>query len=259
MLYFNNNGIDKNDYNSTYNITNNDTNNNELYIYRINKIIEQMLNLNPKKRINLNDIYLNLFYQELPDLDKNKIIFNYNIKSPEYQDKFITFRKNYYQMIKLNLENMGEIFLYPFVSNLFDRFIIKIINKYLFEQINFKIQFNFIIDLLNYDNNDDNYKLCISNMNICYSSIYIISKLIVLRKNSNIMNIINNLKNDEKKIAVSDIFIIYKFIIYVLNILNYDIVRTKLFFYSTTPKELIDKFIAIIDEFNIQEIIKCIE
>jgi len=256
-LYFSPNNNNKNN-------NNNNNNDDELCAYRINKIIEQMLNLNPKSRINLDDIYLNLFYQELPNLDKNKIIFNYNIKSNEYYDKFINFRKKYYLIIKLNLENRGEVFLYPFISNLLDRLIIDAINKYLFEQINFEIKFNFIIELLNFDNNlnngNYNYNLIIFNMNICYFAIYIISKLVILRKNTNtINNIFNSELDDGKKISVNNIYVIYEFIISILNVLNYDIIRTKLFFYSTTPKELVNKFITIIDDFNIKEIIKYIE
>lgn len=233
----------------------------ELYTYKINKIIEQMLNTNPKERINLDNIYLNLFYQELPNLNTNNNIFDYEIKSQEYSDKFIIFRKNYYQLIKLYLENNNEIFLYPFISNLIDRFIIQIINKYLFEQTNFEIELNFIFELLNYDNNlnEDNNNTFIFNLNIFYSTIYIISKLIVLKKNINIYNNILNLKNNKEKVLINNIFIIYKLIICILNILNFDIVRTKLFFYSTTSKELVNKYIVLIDDFNILEIIKNIE
>jgi hypothetical protein len=114
-------------------------------------------------------------------------------------------------------------------------------------------------------NNDKNnldkkkYNVLISNINILYFAIYVIANLLILRKNINISDYIFNLKNDEKKIFDTDIFIIYQFIIDVVDFLNYDIIRTKIFFYSTTPKELVNKFITIIDDFNIQEIINNIE
>jgi len=88
-----------------------------LKTYKLKNIIQQILCFNPKLRINLYDVYWNLFHKELPNLDENKIIFNYYIKYPEYFDKFISFRKKYYQMIKLNLENTDEVYLYPFISN----------------------------------------------------------------------------------------------------------------------------------------------
>lgn len=260
-------------------IYSNQKNNDDLSMYKLNNIIEKMLNLNPKLRVNLEDIYLSLFYQELPNLDKNKIIFSYNISSPEYYDKFINLRKKYYPVIKLNLENMNEVFLYPYISNLLDRFIIIIIDKYLSKHINFENKFNFIIDLLNYENNnpDNNnnnnpyeynnteeqkYHILIFNMNIFCFALYIISKLIILRKNTNVSNNIFDLADDKKnnkKISDINIFITYELIIRVLNILNFDIVRTKLFFYSTTPIELVNKFITIIDDFNIQQIINNVE
>ena len=244
-------------------------NDNKLSLYKINKIIEKMLKFNPNERINLNEIYSNLFYHELPDLEKDKINFDYDIKSQDYLEKFINFRKFYYKLIKLNLDLIDELFLYPYIANLFDRFIIILINIYLFESINFNDKFNFIIELINQKNtyelnNDINFDKLIYNMNMCYCSIYLISKLVILKKNinvvKNIINLINflNTKN-ESNIKANDIILVYKYIMLILNIMNYDIIRTKLFLYPNTPDELIQKLIMIIENFDIVKIIKYIE
>ncbi len=250
--------------NNTSLLLNDSTKINNLYIYKINKIIEQMLNLNPNERLCLNHVYLNLFYQELPDLNKYKIICNYSIKSKDYFDKFIRFRKYYYNFIKLNLNDIGELFLYPFIINLFDRFLIKIINNYLIEQSNFNSKLSFIIDIIN---SYDDYNANIFNVNLCYFAIYLISKLVVLKKNIDVVkNILNlnyhlniDLNLEKEKITIDKIKLIYEFIVNIIDILNYDVVRTKLFFYHNTAKELVDKLIILTDEFDISKIITHIE
>ncbi len=254
--------------NSLFVNKNND--NNMFYIYKINKIIEKMLIFNPDERANLNEIYLNLFYQELPNLEKYNRYFEYNIKSKNYFDKFINFRNYYYPHVKINLKNTNEIFLYPFIINLLDRLIIVVINIYLTEQINLKNKFNFVIELINLINlkqnnmNNINFVKCIYYVNICYYSIYIISKLIILKKNINVTKNIYDLNIFfsicvEKIITINDIMFVYEYILQILEILNYDVVRTKLFLYQNTPIEIINKFIEILESFNVGEIIKYIE
>ena len=245
-------------------LPNDKNNDNTLCIYKINKIIEKMLIFDPNKRIGLDEIYLNLFYQELPDLKIYTKSFNYDIKSKVHFNKFIEFRKNYYSHIKTNLENINEIFLFPFVTNLLDRLIVKIINTYLDNQTNVENKFHFMVKLINNWGMIPIDNLDIYSINICYYSIYIISKLLILKKNINVtkniynLNIFFNICKD-KMIRFDDVVIVYEYIINILEILNYDIVRTSLFFYPNTSKELIYKFIGIIENYDIDTIIKYIE
>jgi serine/threonine protein kinase len=245
---------------------------NTSFIYKTNSLVEKMLNFNPNERIKLDEIYSNLYYQKLPDIEKDKTVFSYKIKSDEYLNKFINFRKYYYQLIRFNLEYIEEIFLYPYITNLLDRFLIIIINKYLCgldKDINMIGKFYFIIELINYEVDDglsydkDCSKL-VYNMNICYCSMYLISKLVILKKNINtVRNIINltNFLNTKKEntILMNDIILVYKYIIMILNILNFDVIRTKLFIYKNTPDDVIYKLIGIIENFDIEKIIKYIE
>ena len=250
--------------------------------YKINKIIEQMLNINPDKRITLNDVYLNLFYQVLPDFEKEKIHFNYIIGTNEYYKKFIDFRNSNYQLIKYCLINLDEEYLYPFIANLFDRFLITLINwnslskntatngatngatNSALNTDNKFLKFKFLVDLINYTGDYDNdYKKLLYNTKIIYCAIYIISKLVVLKKNiqytKEIGKIQGHLNLGWECITQEHIIDICKQIIGIIQVLNYDIVRTKLFMYSNTNKKYIENIIQIIESFDINKIIKYVE
>ena len=62
-----------------------------------------------------------------------------------------------------------------------------------------------------------------------------------------------------ENISKVDIIYICKQIIGIIQVLNYDIVRTKLFMYSNTNKETIDYMIEIIESFDVEKIIKYVE
>ena len=159
--------------------------------YKISKIIEQMFNIKLDKRIGLDEIYLNLFYQELPDYEKEKSYFKYVIidNDKKIQNKFIDFRTSYYQLIIFTLVNLNEEYLYPFISNLFDRFAICVINGNILnlnnnnnKNNNFS-KYKFLVDIINYSGNYGNdYANLLYNTNIIYCAMYIISKLVVLKK-----------------------------------------------------------------------------
>lgn len=233
---------------------------------KIIKLIEQILVIEPNKRISLNALYLDLFNEELPNLEKEKICFDYIIKCIKYKKRFIDFRSYYYEYIKYTLEILDEKFLYPFICNLLDRFIISIINMNLSNKIEiFKFsKYNFILELLNYtENYDDEYNIMIYNMNIIYCSIYLISKLVILREDIEFDKSINELQKNLKlgwdKITQVDIITLCQHIISIIELLDYDIIRIKLLIYSNTNEEYIDNIIKIIDNFDIDKIIKYIE
>jgi serine/threonine protein kinase len=236
--------------------------------YKINKVIQQMLNIEPDKRIELNEVYLNLFYQELPDFEKEKSHFDYTISNNNYYNKFIDFRNYYYQLIRFSLVSLNEEYLYPFIANLFDRFAICIINSNLSNLSNYNdnhfFNYKFLIDMINYSGDyDKNYTNLLYNTNIIYCAMYIISKLIVLKKNIEFKKEIGKLQGylnlGWENISKVDIIYICEQIIGIIQVLNYDIVRTKLFMYSNTNKESINYMIEIIESFDVEKIIKYIE
>lgn len=235
--------------------------------YKINKVIQQMLNIEPDKRIGLNEVYLNLFYQELPDFEKEKSYFDYVISNNNYYDKFIDFRNCYYQLIRFTLVNLNEEYLYPFIANLFDRFAICIINGNLSNSNNNNsnfIKYKFLLDIINYSGDYGNdYANLLYNINIIYCAIYIISKLVVLKKNIEFYKEVRKLEGylnlNWKIITYDNIICVCQQIIGIIQILNYDIVRTKLFMYSNTNKETISYMIEIIESFDVEKIIKYIE
>ena len=238
--------------------------------YKISKIIEQMLNIKPDKRIGLDEIYLNLFYQELPDYEKEKSHFNYVIidDDKKIQNKFMDFRTLYYQLIRFTLVNLNEEYLYPFIANLFDRFTICVINGNLLNSNNDNnnnfSKYKFLVDIINYSGDYGNdYTNLLYNTNIIYCAMYIISKLVVLKKNINFYKEIRKLEKylnlNWKIITYDNIICICKQIIGILQILNCDIVRTKLFMYSNTNKDNINHMIEIIESFDVDKIIKYIE
>lgn len=231
--------------------------------YKINKIIEQMLNIEPEKRIGLEDVYLNLFYQELPNYEKEKTHFDYTISDNECYKKFIDFRNLYYKLIRSSLTNLDEEYLFPFISNLFDRFLITLINQNLTHSDNIT-KYNFLLDLVNHlDIYDNSYNVLVHNVNIISCSIYIISKLVVLKKNvqytKEIQKIQGYLNLGCENINYVDILYISEQIIGIVQTLNYDIVRTKLFMYSNTDKKHISDIIQIIENFDVDKIVEYIE
>lgn len=247
----------------------------DLNKYKIIKIIEQMLNIEPEKRISLKEAYLNLFCQELPDYEKEKSYFNYKINNVGYYKKFIDFRNSYYKLIRFSLMNLNEEFLFPFISNLFDRFLITLINESPIDNDNY-IKYKFLIDLVddygNFDNfgnfcnfciDDNKYNSLLYNTNIISCAIYIIAKLVVLKKNIKFIKEITKIQQylnfGWENITYVDISHMSEQIIGIVQILNYDIVRTKLFMYSNTDKKHIENIIQIIESFDIDKIIYHIE
>lgn len=231
--------------------------------YKIIKTIEQMLNIEPEKRISLENVYLNLFYQELPDYKKEKSYFNYTIDDNECYKKFINFRITYYKLIRFSLVNLYEEYLFPFIFNLFDRFLITLINKNISHSNDYD-KYKFLLDLINYSGTHDNdYDILVHDVNIICCSIYIIAKLVVLKKNieyaREIKKIQGYLNLGWENITYIDILYVSEQIIGIMEILNYDIVRTKLFMYSNTDKKYIENIIQIIENFDIEKIIEYIE
>lgn len=104
------------------------TNHEQTQLLKITKTLEKMLKLNPENRINLEEIYYELFFKKLPDFKKYSIKFDYKIDS-ENKTKFLKFRNFYYQFIYKVLSNNTELFLYPLLINLFDRYLITLFNS----------------------------------------------------------------------------------------------------------------------------------
>lgn len=241
----------------------------ELNKYKIIKTMEQMLNIEPENRISLEEVYLNLFCQALPDYEKEKSYFNYKINNDECYKKFIDFRSSYYKSIRFSLINLNEEFLFPFISNLFDRFLITLMNESLMDN-DYYIKYKFLIDLVDdYDKfgnlgiDDKKYNIQVYNTNIISCAIYIIAKLVVLKKNikyiKEITKIQEYLNFGWENITYVDISHMSEQIIGIVQILNYDIVRTKLFMYYNTDKKHIENIIQIIESFDVDKIIYYIE
>lgn len=237
--------------------------------YKIDKIIEKMLFINPDERIGLDDIYLNLYYQELPDLSSFENKFNYDfVYNSIYFDTFINFRNEFYPKVKLFLSKFKEIYLYPFNTNLMDRFLIKLIDYFGNSLYSYSNKLNLlklkkIFNDIFIDKNTSS--IC---TNLLFGTIYIMSKVVVLKKNININKILSVINNDfvinnkscdlNNLNNLKNIIIILDMIVGILEFMDYDIIRTELFFYSNTDEKIFSEIITIIDNFDIIRIKKYI-
>jgi len=110
--------------------------------------------------------------------------------------------------------------------------------------------------------NDNKYNSLVHNTNIISCAIYIIAKLVVLKKN---IEYIKEIKKIQEYLNFGWENITYVDILYmceqigIIQILNYDIVRTKLFMYSNTDKGNVENIIQIIESFDVDKIIYYIE
>lgn len=249
-----------------------------LLINKIESIIDKLLINVPEQRISLEHICIEMFNEKLPNFEENVFKFEYNINSKYYFEKFLNFRKFYYPLIKNIIMLNNELFLYPLIINLFDRFLVKIINISI--EKNFKISedYELVINLfeqaLIIGNKQDNEtktdikikENCLNSLGIFTTCFYTISKILICKKLCKINNMHYNLigiftKELQKNFCSFDEFpqTIICNIKHILLIMDWDIVRPKLFFYKTSTIENIKKIVKIIEDYDIENIIKMVE
>jgi serine/threonine protein kinase len=247
----------------------------QLIIFKINNIIENLLFINYKKRNSLEQIYLELFCQELPDFDKNKKIFKYKIEKNEHNILFLDFRKFYYKYIKKITLDRNEIYLYPFIVNLLDRFIITMVNIFNDpNKSNEKIKpYEFIINIINNDlvgldkfDEINDLNILFDGLGILFCSIYLVAIIIMNKKSPDIKNFVKTLLNKLNELFDLNLDILenkYKIVIIniveIFEILDWDIIRPKLCFFQYTTKSKLLNVINILDDFDILQIEKIIE
>ena len=102
---------------------NNKSNEEQFMWFKITKLVENLLICNCDSRLNLDQIYLELFLKEIPNFKITESKFNYSIDITKF-NKIFKFRKYYYKIILNIMLDCKELFLYPMLANLFDRFLI---------------------------------------------------------------------------------------------------------------------------------------
>lgn len=264
----------------------------QLLWYKIIKNIEKILHTDPKIRPSLEEIYSDLFLRKLPNFEKFSLKFNYKIRSEIYKNRFVKFRQFYYRMIFDILRLNNEMFLYPMLTNLYDRFLIFLFNNTkngnilydkkiheinIFEIDNLTDISKLFLDIENiiyYDLeniesvenivNLEKSKYQLDHMGIITCTIYLIVKILIIKKIDNINSEFYKFKKIFSKKFIQNSFsnIFNYFLINLINILNklnWDILRTKLYFYSDENKEKIFEIIEIINNFDVEKIINYIE
>ena len=229
-----------------------------LTINQITTQIEKILVTKTYERIGLNEIYLEIFYVELPDFEKLRYTFNYNIEFKDLEERFREFRKNYYWKIKKILMLSNQIHIYPLILNLFDRFIITNLKK----SINNKsIDYDFFVNILDFGKENFNEEY-LNLLGLITCTCYIISKILITNKLKNIKDVI---------LKFRDLFSVYFYsyyninqivvlnLIYVIETLGWDVIRPKLFLYPDTLEIKLNNIVKIIEDYDIINMIKEIE
>jgi serine/threonine protein kinase len=261
------------------------SNQEQLFWFRISDIIQRVLKINPEERMRLDEIYSELFLKKLPNFEIYSNKFNYKINSKIYENKFLKFRNFYYKFIYKILSDSDEIFLYPMLINLFDRYLVTIFNSS--EEIT--VLKNSSITNINNPNNPNNpndfMDYYMNTNNIIYYDLenylennvyqfdhiglitftfYTISKILILKKFENVdlelykFNVIFSKKFINT--VFPNIFLcVLSNLINIFNKLNWDITRPKLYLYNNTDKNKISNLIKIINNFDIENMIEHIE
>ena len=260
---------------------NSKSNQEQLFWFSLSKTIEKILKVNPDERPSLDEIYLELFFKKLPDFEKYSNKFNYKINSLIFENKFKKFRNYYYQIIYRIMIDCDEIFLYPMLINLFDRFMIITYNSselhlnpqnlnatfYINNDVNKFMDFNICTEnIIFYDleNMDENNIYQFDHLAIITCTFYIISKILILKKfqqiNLDLFKFTRMFSKNFIKDSYSNIlFYVLPNLINILNKLNWDVPRTKLYFYPNIDKTNIFKIIKVIHNFEIENMIESIE
>lgn len=254
------------------------SNEEQLFWYKIIKLIEKILITKPDQRLELHQIYWELFQKNIPDFKNSTNQFNYEISCLTQTNRFIKFRKFYYMTINKIMHDNDEIFLYPMLINLFDRFFITLFNSSkiliipqtinIFEdnnQIDLSMHFLSPENIINYDlENINNSSYQLDHLGIITCTFYVITKIIILKKiieiNLDLYRFNKIFSERFMKDSFPNIFMyLIPNLIFILNKLNWDIPRPKLYFYKNSDKKKVEEIIKIINEFEVEKIIKYIE